>query len=114
MPDDDCDDGYNDDPCPDCGRAYCDCDDDRSDHERGACWGPGCCEECDTPPIWWVREQRARKPQRGSRNARRKRQDTRDRQAQRRAQRKDARRARDLGCCACPGGWTPDCDCIPF
>jgi len=107
--DDDCDD-----PCPDCGHAYCLCYDDRTDHDRGVCMGPGCCKDCDTPPPWYIREWRRQKPQHGSRNARRRLQATRNLQADRRTQRTNARRTRDLGCCSCPGGWTVDCACIPF
>lgn len=110
--DDDCDD---DDPCPDCGGSYCSCDEEpRSDHERGACWGPGCCEECDTPPDWWVREYRAVKPQRGSRSAHRRLSRTRTIQAERR--RTAAHRRPCDACSRSPndGGCASDCDSIPF
>lgn len=104
-----------DDPCPDCGHAYCLCYDDRTDHDRGVCMGPGCCEDCDTPPPEYVREWRRQKPQHGSRNARRGLQATRDLQAQRRSDRSTWRARAKYGCAECRNGGKPeDCDCIPF
>ena len=104
--------------CDECGCFNCRCDRDddyRTDHDRGVCMGPGCCEECDTPPPEYIREWRARKPQRGSRNARRRLQRTRDMQAQRRSDRSTWRARERYGCVECRSGGDPAaCDCIPF